>query len=397
MNSHELNKKLHLDPNLHIIFAVTLMAIMGVASITPAFPLIAQELGVTPKQIGYLITYFTFPGVFLTPVLGVLADRVGRKKILVPSLFLFAVAGTACTFVRDFNLLLGLRFIQGTGAAALAALNVTIMGDLYSGKERTTAMGYNASVLSIGTATYPLAGGALAMLGWYYPFALPITAIPVGLLVLFWLKSPEPKSKQRLGIYFINVWRSVRKLPVIGLLLGGLVTFIVLYGSYLTFFPFLIENAYGGSPLEIGLIMSATSVTTAITTARLGRLARRYSEKSLLTAGYLLFAVSLVLVPYVRTLWLLLIPSAIFGVAAGINITNIISLLAGFARTEQRAAMMSINGMVLRLGQTLGPIVMAGVFGMWDLEGVFFVGALFSLGMFFLAAIMVKQVDEHGA
>ena len=80
--------------------------------------------------------------------------------------------------------LLVLRFLQGTGAASLGAINVTIMGDLYSGRERTAAMGYNASILSVGTATFPVVGGALAMLGWYYPFFLSIGAVPIGLFVL---------------------------------------------------------------------------------------------------------------------------------------------------------------------------------------------------------------------
>ncbi|UCH84632.1 MAG: MFS transporter, partial [Candidatus Latescibacterota bacterium] len=387
---------LFLDPNLHIIFAVTLMAILGVASVTPAFPLIAKEFGVSPKQVGYLITYFTFPGVFLSPILGVLGDRVGRKKILVPSLFLFGIAGGACALVRDFHLLLALRLVQGIGAAALAALNVTIMGDLYKGKQRTTAMGYNASVLSIGTATYPLIGGAMAMLGWHYPFALPVVAIPVGFLVMYSLKSPEPRNSQRLGIYILKVWRSLHSAQVIGLLLGGFVTFVVLYGSYLTFLPFLIENSFDGSPLAIGLIMCAASIATAIVSARLGVLARRYSEKSLLILGYILYAASLVMIPFVKSMWLLLIPSALFGVAAGINIPNIISLLAGVAPMSRRGAVMSINGMVLRLGQTLGPLVMAAVFGFWSLEAVFHVGALFSLGMFVVAIIMIRQVDERG-
>ncbi len=372
------------------------MAIMGVASVTPAFPLIAEEFGVSPKQVGYLITFFTFPGVFLAPVLGVLADRMGRKKILVPSLFLFGIAGSACALARDFNTLLALRVIQGTGAAALAALNVTIMGDLYRGKERTTAMGYNASVLSIGTATYPLAGGALAMLGWHYPFVLPVIAIPVGLLVLLSLKTPEPRNRQRLGIYIAKVWRGLHNLQVIGLLVGGFVTFVILYGSYLTFLPFLIENSFGGSPLAIGLIMCAASLATAVTSVRLGALARRFSEKWLLTVGYIFFAASLVLIPFMPSVWLLLIPSALYGVGAGINIPNIISLLAGIAPMTRRAALMSINGMVLRLGQTLGPLVMAGVLGLWNIDAVFFAGALFSLGMFVVAAIMIKQVDEQG-
>ena len=169
----EVNKKLYHETNLRIIFSITLMAVLGVSSITPAFPKIAQVMNISQETVGLLITVFTLPGVILTPVFGILADRFGRKRILVPSLILFGIAGGAGAFTSDFNTLLNLRFIQGIGAAALGSLNSTLIGDIYSGKERIEAMGYNASVLSVGTATYPT-WGALAMFGWNFPFILPV-------------------------------------------------------------------------------------------------------------------------------------------------------------------------------------------------------------------------------
>ncbi len=388
-------RPLHLDPNLHVVFAVTLMAIMGVANITPAFPRIARDLGVTSKQVALLITYFTLPGVILTPILGVFADRWGRKRILGPSLFLFGIAGTACAFVRDFDLLLGLRFLQGVGAAAIGALNMTIIGDLYSGKERTTAMGYNASVLSIGTAAYPLIGGALATIGWFYPFFVSIAAVPVGFLVIYTLRSPEPRNRQPLAAYFADVWRVVRKPSIVGLFFCGLVTFIILYGSYLTYLPFLIATEFEGTPFVIGFILSTSSISTAITASRLGWLAGRIPEKKILAAGYLLYAVSLALIPFVRHMWLLLVPTILYGVGAALNIPNVTSLMSAFAPVNQRAAIMSLNGMVLRMGQTLGPMVMAGVFGIWGFRGVYAAGAILALGMFAVAGIIVEQPQEE--
>jgi predicted MFS family arabinose efflux permease len=104
--NHQGNKRrIFFDTNLQIIFGITLLAVMGVASITPAFPKIIQALGISSTGIGLLITVFTFPGIFLTPILGVFADRYGRKRILIPSMFLFGIAGGACAFSRDFNLL----------------------------------------------------------------------------------------------------------------------------------------------------------------------------------------------------------------------------------------------------------------------------------------------------
>lgn len=377
------------DANLQIIFGVTLMAVLGVSSITPAFPKIVVELGISPLAVGSLITVFTFPGVLLTPVLGVLADRFGRKKVLVPSLLLFGVAGTACAFARDFNILLALRFFQGIGAASLGSINVTIIGDLYAGEECATAMGYNASLLSIGTASYPAIGGALATGAWYYPFILPLAALPVGLTVLFSLKNPEPKSEQRLKEYLSHAWKSAANRQVVGLFAVSTITFIMLYGAQMTYLPLLMGDSFAASPFIIGLIMSSSSVSTALTSSQLGRLAKAYSERSLIKVACVLYGLALVIIPFVRNLWLLLIPTIIYGTAQGLNVPSIQTLLAGLAPMKQRAALMSINGMVLRLGQTLGPLVMGAVFVTWGMDGPFYVGAGFAVAMLMLVVAMI--------
>jgi MFS transporter, ACDE family, multidrug resistance protein len=103
------------DHNLHVLWGVTLMAVLGTSSITPAFPTIVREVGVSSGQVGLLITIFTLPGIVMTPVLGVLSDRYGRKKILVPALLLFGLAGGACAFASSFDILLALRFFRVWG------------------------------------------------------------------------------------------------------------------------------------------------------------------------------------------------------------------------------------------------------------------------------------------
>ncbi len=77
MNSEEENqqferqKPLYQDANFQIICAVSLMAVLGVASVGPAFPYLAEALKVNPKNNGLLVTVFTLPAVILGPVIGV--------------------------------------------------------------------------------------------------------------------------------------------------------------------------------------------------------------------------------------------------------------------------------------------------------------------------------------
>ncbi len=386
MNSEDTsdNRPLYTDTNLKIIFSITLMAVLGVSSITPAFPKISRELNITPQSVGMLIIFFTLPGIILTPIFGVVADRLGRKKVMIPSMLLFGIAGTACFFVKHFETLLVLRFLQGVGAASIGSLNITLIGDIYSGKDRPKAMGYNASLLSIATASYPILGGLLATIAWYFPFILPVFAIPIAFVILFRLDNPEPRSSQNLKSYLRSIAENIKTRSAIIYFTTSLVTFIILYGCYLTYFPFLLNHNFHASPFIIGLTMSSMSIVTAITSSQLGKLSQKFSEIRLLQTSFILYTVSLIMVPLMQSIWLLLIPAAIFGVAQGLNIPSVQILLTRIAPLEHRGAFMSFNGMVLRLGQTLGPVLMGTVIVYFELTGVFIAGAVIAAINFLL-------------
>lgn len=391
-----MTRRLYLDPNLQLIFAVTLLAVMGVSTIAPVFPEVSRSLDVPPHLVGLLITVFTLPGIVLTPIMGILADRFGRKQVLVPSLLLFALAGGACSLARDFQLLLLLRFFQGMGAASLGSLNVTLIGDLFPPGERTAAMGYNASVLSMGTAAYPALGGTLALLGWHVPFALPFLGLFVALAVVARLDTVEMPARAALRTYLRGAVRGMGQRRVVGLFLISAVTFVILYGAYLLFIPLLLEARFGSTPLVIGLIMSIGSLSTALTAARLGALARVSSEETLITTAFLLYGLSMAVVPWVPYEWLMLAPVALFGFAQGINYPSVQTLLAGLAPTEQRGVFMSMNGMVLRLGQTLGPVIMAGAFAWGGMPVVFYLATALCLAVFLVIPVLLGTRPAAG-
>ena len=383
------------DRNLHVVFGVTLMAVLGVSSLAPALPRVARELNLTPQQAGLLITVFTIPGVFLTPVAGVLSDRFGRRRILVPGLWLFALAGAACALASTTAQLHALRFLQGVGAAALGSLNVTVLGDLYAGSRRAAAMGYNASVLSVGTASYPAIGGALAELNWRWPFLLPLLAVPVAIAVQTWLRNPEPERQSSLRAYFGAVGRSIRRREVVGLFVVSVVTFVLLYGAMLTYFPLLMDGRFGFSPGMIGIFLTASSLATGVVSAQLGRLARRFGEGHLIRAGFALYALALALVPLLREPWLMLLPAICFGAGMGLNVPSLLTMLSGLAPPENRGAFMSLNGMVLRLGQTLGPLLAGAAFGWAGLDAPFVGGAGLAVATLLLVVALIPR-RGHG-
>lgn len=383
-----MNKK-----NISVIFLITLMGVMGVASITPAFPSIIKHFNITPTQVTLLITFFTFPGIFLAPVIGVLADRYGRKTILIPSLFLFGIMGVGCFFTRNWEVLLVLRFFQGIGAASLGMLNVTLIGDLYTGEKRGAVMGYNASVLSIGTATYPAVGGALAMAGWQFPFLLPFLAIPTALMVIYWLKNPEPSVKQNLGEYLRKTWKNINKKTVWGLFIINILLFVILYGAYLSYFPQLMVERLNASSLQIGLMMSAFSVVTATTASQLKWINRVLKPKTQLQTGFIFYMISMLILSFATEWWQLAIPLITFGMAHGMIIPGIQTQLVGFAPITERAGFMSVNSMVLRIGQTTGPVIIA-VFYTFGGTGMSFIGGAIVAGIMLLVSVFMVKLQD---
>ncbi|TVQ67053.1 MAG: MFS transporter [Balneolaceae bacterium] len=388
METENRSRSLLRDKNLYVIFGITLTSIMGVSSIAPALPSISRTLEVSADQIGLLITFFTIPGIMFTPLLGILADRYGRKRILIPSLFLFGIAGTACGFSSSFEQLLFYRFLQGLGSASLGVLNLTMLGDLYNERERVTALGYNGGILSVGTALYPAIGGTLAILGWNYPFFLTLFAIPVGLFAAFALDTASVSNSLELNRYFKQIGSALKSRFVAGLFASMFLTFFILYGGYITFFTILLDEKFGLSAFGIGILLSGSSVITAIASSTLGRLTLRFHEKYLILTAAILYTLFFLSLPMIRTVWGFLIPIAFFGFAQGINIPSVLNLITGYAAKEYRAAFLSVNWMIMRMGQALGPWVLGFLYLWFGVNGTFY-GAAFMAFLFICVVLLL--------
>ncbi|MBI9069184.1 MAG: MFS transporter [Salinivirgaceae bacterium] len=388
-----MQKSIFKEFNIYLIFGITLFAVMGVASITPAFPVIIKYFGLSVKQIGYLISFFTLPGILLAPFMGILADRYGRKTILIPSMLLFGIAGLLCAFQDNFHNLLILRFFQGMGAASLGSLNVTIIGDLFSDKKRIQVMGYNASVLSLGTASFPAIGGFIASMHWQYVFFLPALILPFAFLVLFKLKTPKLQANISLKNYLGNVWKTVNRKQVWGLFIVNILIFVILYGAYLSFFPILLDHRFHASTSTIGMLMSLMSLTTAICSSQLSKARAIFSVQKLLTISAVFYALSLILLGFSFNWFVLILAVIIFGMGHGFLIPNIQTALVGLAPLTERAAFMSLNGMVLRVGQTIGPILVAFFYIQQNLAWVFFISAVIPLLMIIIIKTMVGKLE----
>jgi len=389
---HKNTPNIAQDKNLYIIIGVTLISIMGGQTVAPILPGLTSVFDVSTREIELVMTLFVLPIGLATPILGVLADRIGIRKVLIPALILFAIAGASIHEANTFTSVLGLRFLQGLGAAPLDALSLTMIAMLYQGRMLGTAMSINAAVIGISSAIYPLVGGALGSISWSYPFLLSVLAFPLVMLVIMVLKlpsKPPTAKKESLKVYLKGTWNSVNNRSVLGLLFAVGTIFMIQFGAFITYVPIYAGVSLGASGFMNGIILCVMSLAVAISAAQLGWLIQRFSEIALIKTSFILSAVALIMIPLMTNPWMLLIPNILFGISLAFALPSSQALLAGLSAQDSRAGFMAVNASVQSLGQALGPILGGLAIGFGGIKVVFFSAAIYSVIAFFIFNILI--------
>lgn len=343
------------------ILACSLVGIMGVPLVSPILPELRTVFGISDTQAGLIITVYTLPGVFLTPVIGLLSDHFGRRPVVLPLLFLFGLAGAAIGFAPAFELVLLLRLLQGIGASGLMVLAITLIGDFYDGAQRHAVIGVNGSAIGIGAATYPLIGGTLASVSWNVPFAFFGVSLVVGVVALFTLSEPSIDEPPSFRAYADRLVSAAFVPEALGLWVAAFFTFFLFYGGILTALSLLLSDVHGLTAAEIGLLFSMVSLANATMASQYSRVARYLPARQLVALGFVGFGISLLGV------WAAATPVAIgamlicFGLGFGVVMPSLDTTTAGLVSGQLRASMLGVLTSMLWLGQTVGPVVFTGV------------------------------------
>lgn len=340
----------------YVIISSSLIGVMGVSLISPVLPDLRSVFAISDSQVGLVITAYTLPGVFLTPFIGLIADRFGRRRVIISLLFTFGIAGAGVSFAESFAQVVALRFLQGIGASALVTLAVTLIGDFYDGARRNTVMGLNGSVLGVGAATYPLIGGALAAVRWSAPFLFFGIGVLVGLFAFATLTEPVTQQSDDVGAYLSRLLEVALLPRALAVFAALFVAFFVFYGAVLTALPLLLSDEFGLSAGEIGPVLAMVSVASAAVSSQYGRISQWRTAPELIALGFVGYGTSLLGVWAAPSPILVGASLLVFGVGFGLVMPSIDTTVVTLVSGEHRAGVMGLRTSMLRLGQTLGPI-----------------------------------------
>ncbi|GAB5464682.1 MAG: MFS transporter [Candidatus Kapaibacteriales bacterium] len=347
-----------------VIAMITLASVLSITSIGPALPLIKDYYQIRLEDVGILMSIYTVPGIFLTPLYGFLADRFSRKAVIIPTLLIYATFGVACAFAPSFGWLVFFRLIQGIGSAPLGALNISLLGDIYSGDKLARNTGLNAMVLSIGTAVFPLLGGGLAQQDWSYPFLLAIFGYLVIVLYLGFFKNEWKKtSTVKLGEMLSALFRfdkndteyrqskEFRKISLFNLL-----TFFLILGAMFTYLPQYLKNNFSLEPIQVGLFLSIMSFAAAFSSFFFKKLLPKIGHLNFIRIQFATFTLVFLAMPYLGFFGIGVF-LAVFGLSYGINTPNMQFWVLKLSGDRKRAIYTSLHRSVTQLGLSLGPAI----------------------------------------
>jgi MFS family permease len=138
------------------------------------------------------------------------------------------------------------------------------------------------------------------------------------------------------------------------------------------------------------------ALSLAFVSSQLGLFAQKLSELTLIKVSFILYALALVITPSIQNVWLLFIPSLLFGAAHGMVFPATQALLGGLAPKEYRGGFMAVNATLLSLGQALGPLLAGVAFGLWGMPGVFYSSAVFAIAtLVLLSGLFAKNRNKR--
>lgn len=373
---------------LALILAVTGTGIMGNTLIAPAIPDILDEFGVGDAGAGLLIAATSFPGIFMAPVMGVLADRFGRRRVLVPCLATFGLFGTAAALAPSFGFLLVARFGMGIGAAGLINLAVVLIGDHWGPADRTRLIGRNAAFLTVCLAVLPPIGGVLTDIGsWRLALAPYSLALVTAFAAWRILPLDQPDAKVSMRTQLGGIGDVLRQPAVVMILIGGAMSFVMIFGVFLSTLPIHLENEFGFGASVRGLFLALPAVTSTLVAFNLQRVRERISAHALLVTCALLFAAGFTLIGSGEVIGAVVLGCLVYGMGEGALIPTLQDQAIELSPPEHRGAVVAVYVGASRLGQTIGPLGAAGVFGATSTFTALRVGAALAVALAVLFAL----------
>lgn len=357
-----------------ILLATGWLTTMSGGVVPTVLPEMKLELALDPKWAGMLVSTHALTSALSTPLFGILADRVGKLKIMLPCLVLYAIAGTSTAFLTNFSALITSRAMLGVASGGIAAATIGFLGSMYEGEARTRILGYATSAMSISAIACPILSGWVGGSHWQYAFYLYALGLPMAMIAAAYLKKSTQSSSVIAGDPK-ELLQTLTQPGILRLYLFIMVAAAIVY-AVVIYTPLYLKDAIGADPQLNGLVLAIRLVGVVLVSAfGASRIAQRLGQARAIALGFSFMAMTLVTIPVLTQLYLIIPAAILFGVGFGIITPNLYDALAIYSPPELRTSVLAIGTGFNSLGQFISPAFLGPVWNYAGLPTVFYATA----------------------
>ena len=367
----------HWRRTLYTVWFTEFIAIVGFSFVIPFIPYYIQELGVTDRQqvvlwAGLATSLMSVSFAIMAPIWGMLADRHGRKLMVMRATFAGAILMALMGFVTNVQQLVLLRIVQGmfTGTiAAATALVASVVPKQHSG----AAIGSLQNAVYLGTSLGPLLGGIVAdSLGYRASFWVTGALLLLSGLLLTLLVREDFSPAEDVARSKQTGWGMTAQFLFAsgGALLAVLAARILLRAGTQILNPVLPLFVQSLLPLEArvatvtGIITGASAVGSALGSPLIGRWGDQAGHRRLLIASGLMAALFYLPQAFVPNAVWLVFWQLLLGFAIGGTLSTLTALLIQFSPQGREGMVIGLDSSIAGIANAIGPMVGASAAGL---------------------------------
>ncbi len=388
-----------------LALSVALM-MTGAGIIMPVFARRLSEFGDGVEALGVLTMTFALAHLVAAPFMGALADRYGRRPLILVSLVSFALANVGYLFANSTALLILTRTLGGLFTAGLFPAAMGVVGDVFPENQRSRWVGIVMGAYGVGYIFGPALGGFLYdAWGYASPFTFSASAGFIAFLAaLIWVPETRPAVvRHRENLRRKRIER-IRQQPKEGLrasLPSPLRIFMVLLlidfiGSFAFAFiePQMIFYMYdelSWNTSSFGILVGVYGLAMVLGQVGLGNISDRIGRKTAILLGQILSVALYIGIALTTHFLALIVICMVSGLGAALTAPALSAFFLDITPDNSRSRVLGIKESVLSSGSAAGPLLVAIATRYFNSIGIFVLGGVTVIFSVIMTAMFLKE------
>lgn len=328
----------------------------GLGMVVPILPVFVRDLGASGVWLGLAFSGFAITQTPLTPLVGRLGDRLGRRRFILAGLSVYVFIGIGLSMADSYQLVTLLRMGMGVGAACMFPSALAMVGELAPKGQEGRYMGLFMVSFTAGFGAGPVVGGVLKDNFGVEATFLTLAGAAVVAVLMVTILMPSVTGAGRLEERIVPSFREMASDLRVWSLMVFNYTFGLGMGSVFTFIAIYMTESLAASATLVGLVIGSRAIVSSIFQPLFGRLADHVPRNLLVIGGGLLMAAGTEALPLAQSVTLLLALFLILGLSESAALPSSLAITTDLGRVYGYGTLIGFTNAVLIMGVLTGSV-----------------------------------------